>query len=63
MADVVIEPGTPFFGLAYDDGSCGCWQRDREAVKGIANEWAELGMPKPALLKVRMKSSRLFASE
>jgi len=55
----LLPPGTPIFGLAYSDGSVGCWQANREAVVSARSELAALGFGPIAVLTLRMKADTL----
>jgi hypothetical protein len=60
VSERIIPPGTPVFGVAFADGSCGCWTSYRTATREMASDCREIGLGIGAFLTVRMKSQTLF---
>lgn len=57
-----LPPGTPFFGIAYADGSAGCWNPTRAEVEEVRRQFMRLGFGPLSILTVRMKSEALWVT-
>lgn len=60
MTERALPPGTPIFGIAFGDGSCGCWTADRAETRRMEQGCREFGLTIGARLTVRMKREELI---